>query len=56
MLYALSILFFVILPRRLWEYQGQGSSPPRTIPYSDGLDAGSFAGRKDKDLQGNQEA
>jgi len=28
---------FFILQRSLWEYQGQGSSGPRTIPCPDGL-------------------
>ena len=29
--------FFYILQRSLWEYEAQGSSPPRTIPCPDGL-------------------
>ena len=34
---ALPILFFIILQRSLWEYQGQASDSPRTIPSLDGL-------------------
>ena len=29
--------FFITLQRSLWEYQGEATGPPRTIPCPDGL-------------------